>query len=104
VRAQQATVPVVGYVQSGAPDLSENLTAAFRQGMGDAGYVVGRNVSVEYRAAEGDYERLPELVADFVRRRVDVIVAVGGARPALAVKAATSMIPIVFADRRFRSD
>ena len=74
--------------------------AAFRQGLTEAGYVEGRNVAIEYRGAEGRYDRLPELAADLVRRRVAVIVVDGGATAALAAKAATTTIPIVFEVRQ----
>jgi putative ABC transport system substrate-binding protein len=95
--AQQSTLPVIGYLQNGSAQLSERQVAAFRQGLSDAGYAEGRNLAIEYRFAEGQRERLPAMAAELVRRRVALIVAVGGAYPALAAKAATSTIPIVFA-------
>ncbi|HLQ92723.1 MAG TPA: ABC transporter substrate-binding protein [Xanthobacteraceae bacterium] len=96
-RAQQPAMPVIGYLQTGTPDSSTHQLSAFRQGLSDAGYAEGRNVMIEYRFAQGQYDRLPAMAAEFARRRVTVIVAVGGARPAFAAKAATSTIPIVFA-------
>jgi putative tryptophan/tyrosine transport system substrate-binding protein len=96
-RTQPRTLPVVGYLQTGAADLSAHLIAAFRQGLSETGFVEGRNVAIEYRFADGQYDRLPAMAADLVRRRVAVIAAVGGGHPALATKAATSTIPIVFA-------
>jgi putative ABC transport system substrate-binding protein len=94
-RAQQPALPVVGFLSGGSAWESAHLVAAFRQALGQTGYVEGRNVSVEYRWAEGHYERLPTLAADLVRRQAAVIVAVG--TPAvLAAKAAITTIPIVF--------
>ncbi len=95
--AQQTATPVIGYLQSGIAHLSERQVAAFRKGLSDAGYVEGRNVRIEYRFAEGRQERLPAMAAELVRHRVALIVAVGGAHPALAAKAASTTIPIVFA-------
>jgi len=95
-RAQQPTLPVVGYVHPASPAGSGYLAAAFRKGLMEAGYIESRNVAIEYRWAEGRYDRLPALVDDLVRRQVSVIVAVGGDPPVVAAKAATSTIPIVF--------
>jgi putative ABC transport system substrate-binding protein len=97
VRAQQKLVPVIGYLSSSSPKAGALLLAGFRQGLSDAGFVEGRSVAIEYRWAEGDYERLPTLATDLVGRKVDVIVATGGPAPGLAAKRATSAIPIVFA-------
>jgi putative tryptophan/tyrosine transport system substrate-binding protein len=94
-RAQQA-MPLVGYLNSGAPKPMAPLVSAFHEGLSQAGYVEGRNVAIEYRWSEGRSDRLPELAAELVRRRVAVIVAVGGSAPAQAAKQATSTIPIVF--------
>jgi putative tryptophan/tyrosine transport system substrate-binding protein len=96
VHAQQAAIPVVGFVSSRSPDESADLVAAFLQGLSEAGFVEGQNLIIAFRWAEGRYDRLPALAADLVRLRVALIFAAGGALPALAAKAATSTIPIVF--------
>ncbi len=94
-RAQQKRVPVIGFLGSTSLGASAPYVAAFRQGLSDAGYVEGQNVAIEYRWAEGHYDRLPELAADLVGRKVDLIVA--SATPGIqAAKGATSVIPIVF--------
>ncbi len=94
-RAQQP-MPVIGYLMAGSPGPNAPLVTAVRQGLSETGYVEGQNLAIEFRAAEGHYDRLPALAADLVGRKVDVIVA-GNAPSALAAKSATSTIPIVFA-------
>jgi putative ABC transport system substrate-binding protein len=93
--AQQQKVPTVGWLNSGASSGREHLLAAFRQGMSEAGFVDGRNVAIEYRWAEGQYERLPELAVDLARRGVAVIAATGGTVSSLTAKRATTTIPVV---------
>jgi len=94
-RAQQS-MPVIGYLGSGYAEDQKNLVAATLQGLKEAGYVEGQNLTVEYRWAEGHYERLPTLAAELVNRPVALIIAAGGSDPGRAAKAATSRIPIVF--------
>src|SRR5262249_50065474 len=94
--AQRASMPVVGYLYAGVPELSTNLVAAFRKGLSEAGFVEGRNVAIEYRFANNDVTRLPQLAGDLMRRRVAVIAAPGGTSAAVAVKSLTTTIPIVF--------
>src|SRR5438105_735914 len=95
-RAQQASIPVVGYVHSDSPQPVAGLLAAFREGLSETGYVEGQNVAIEYRWAQNDLSRIPELVADLVRRRVAVIATPGSSAVTLAAQAATKTIPIVF--------
>jgi len=96
VRAQQTAMPVVGLVDGGSRDVSASRVAAFRKGLNETGAVEGQKVTVEYHYLEGRYDRLPALIADLVRRQVAVIATTGSAPAALAAKAATSTIPIVF--------
>src|SRR5262245_10901877 len=95
-RAQQAVMPVVGFLDSRSPDALVDRLRGFRQGLKDAGYVEGDNVTITYRWAENHFDRLPELAAELVRRRPAVIAATGPPLVAFAAKAATETIPIVF--------
>jgi putative tryptophan/tyrosine transport system substrate-binding protein len=94
--AQQPAMPVIGFLHQGAPDVFAYLVRVFHQALEETGFVEGRNVAIEYRWSESHYDRLPALADDLVRRRVTVIAALGGTPSALAAKAATTTIPIVF--------
>jgi putative ABC transport system substrate-binding protein len=96
VCAQHQAMPVIGYLSSRSLGDSAALVAAFRKGLGEAGFIEGQNVAIEYRWAEGQYDRLPAQAADLARQGVAVLVTTGGEPSALAAKAATSTIPIVF--------
>ena len=95
-RAQQLAMPVIGFLGSTTPDAFQHQISAFRHGLGEGGYIEGRNFVIEFRWAENQYDRLPALAADLVQRHVAIIVAAGAADAARAAKAATATIPIVF--------
>jgi len=95
-RAQEKPIPVIGFLGAGSPEPAAPNVAALRQGLSEIGYIDGKSVAIEYRWAGSRYDRLPELAADLVGRKVDLLVA-GGSVPTLAAKSATSTIPIVFA-------
>src|SRR2546430_13800413 len=96
-RAQQQPLPVIGFLSSLAQNDQGLIIPGFHQGLNGAGFIEGRSIAIEYRWAEGDYQRLPALAADLVNRKVAVIAAISGTPAALAAKAATTTIPIVFA-------
>lgn len=96
LRAQQKAMPVVGYLGLASPGPNAPFMAGLRQGLSEGGYDEGKTVAIEYRWAEGNYDRLPALAADLVAQKVDVIVSQGGSAPAIAATRATSTIPIVF--------
>ena len=95
-RAQAQAAPLIGFLSSRAPGADRQLLSAFRQGLGETGFVEDRNLRIEFRWAAGRDEQLPEFAADLVRRQASVLVAASGAASARAAKAATSKIPIVF--------
>src|SRR6202161_1492204 len=95
-RAQQAAMPAIGFMSGRAPQDSAHLVSAFRQGLAETGFVEGQTVTIEFRWANGDYDRLPALAADLVSRKVAVLVGIGGDVSALAAKKATAAIPVVF--------
>ena len=94
--AQRATMPLIGFLHGASAEASTHVMTAFRSGLREAGYIEGNNVAIEYRWADGRYDRLPELAADLLNRRVAVITAMGGVAPALAAKATGTSTPIVF--------
>ena len=95
-RAQQEAMAVIGYLGAGSPAAGVQILAALRQSLAEAGYVDGRNVAIQSHWAEGQYDRLPAMASEMARRQVAIIIATGGTAPALAAKAATTTIPVVF--------
>src|SRR2546429_4658056 len=93
--AQQSAMPVIGFLSSRSADDSARVVAAFREGLAETGYVDGRNAAIEFRWAQGEFDRLPALAAELVRRPVAVLAAVGGFQTPRAAQAATNAIPIV---------
>src|SRR5260370_19440702 len=95
-RAQQPAMPVIGFLHSQSPETYAEMMRGFRQGLKDSGYIEGETLAIEYRSANNEMDPLPAVSTDLVRRRVAVIATGGGTVPALAAKAATTTIPIVF--------
>jgi putative tryptophan/tyrosine transport system substrate-binding protein len=95
-RAEQSEMPIIGFLNSASPQPFANYVSGFRVGLKQTGYIDGQNVTIEFRWAEGHYDRLPEMAADLVRRKVAVLVSTGGPPSVTAAKAATATIPIVF--------
>jgi putative ABC transport system substrate-binding protein len=102
-RAQQPAIPVIGFLRADTPASGASMLTAFRQGLSEAGFVEGRNLAIEFRWGQNNRERLPDLAADLIRRKVDVIAAPGSSLGALSAKALTTTIPIVFSTSGDRS-